>query len=284
MKASESNLKDTRLVLLQTGTCSQTLFHILNQEFGNEMLIEERAAASLAGGVVYKGKVCGLAIGAILGAGVEAYHEGESIESSIQLSIAASQKLVASFKKHSTMLNCYDITHVNFNTKGSIFRYIVTGKGIKCFSLADKWAPKAIELVREEVFNSNPPSGIHCRSCATRVVREMGGSETESAIVAGFAGGIGLSGNICGALTASIWYKALKWLREHPEKKVYPDELAKQKFTNFLSLTDGEYLCPNLSGKRFKSIEEHSNFIAEGGCNKLVDILAEVTLKKEKVS
>lgn len=284
MKASKSNLKDTRIVFLQTGTCSQTMFHILNQEFGNEMLYEERAADALAGGVVYEGKICGLVLGAVLAAGTEAYHEGESIDNSIQLSIGATQKLIESFKQQANMLNCYDIANVNFNSKGSIFRYVVTGKGIKCFNLADKWAPMAINVVKQAINIKITSENTSCRSCASRVVREMGGSETESAIVAGLAGGIGLSGNICGALTASIWYKALKWLRKHPEKKNYPDDLAKEKIRQFLELTEGDYLCPNLSGKRFKNLEEHSSFIAEGGCNKLVDILAEISLKDQMVS
>jgi hypothetical protein len=116
-----------------------------------------------------------------------------------------------------------------------------------------------------------------CHNCATRVVKEMGGNKKEGAIVAGLAGGIGLSGNICGALTASIWYHSLKWLRTHPEKKSYPDDLAKAKVNHFLQLTNDECLCPKLCGKTFNSLEEHTDFILVGGCNKLIDILAEVS-------
>ncbi|MFP4042312.1 MAG: hypothetical protein ACLFPH_05125 [Bacteroidales bacterium] len=36
-------------------------------------------------------------------------------------------------------------------------------------------------------------------------------TEEESLMVAGFAGGIGLSGNAYGALAATIWYKMLEW-------------------------------------------------------------------------
>ncbi|MCK7536420.1 MAG: C-GCAxxG-C-C family protein [Marinilabiliales bacterium] len=47
----------------------------------------------------------------------------------------------------------------------------------------------------------------------------MGGTEEESIMVAGFAGGIGLSGNTCGALTAAIWYKMLEWGKNNPTEK-----------------------------------------------------------------
>lgn len=275
MKASISNLKDTKLVFLQTGTCSQSLFHILDQEFDNEMDLEERAAATLAGGVVYQGKVCGIVLGAILGAGVEAYHEGGSLDTSICLSIEATQKLLVSFNAMAHAINCYDIAHVDFNSKASVFRYVITRKGVKCFNLADKWAPKAIGIVRE-VMRQEEKVIPTCRSCATRVVLEMGGNETEASIVAGFAGGIGLSGNVCGALTAALWYKTLKWLRKHPEIKKYPDHKAQESITKFLTLTNGEYLCPSLSGKRFSTLKEHTDFILGGGCNRLIDILAKI--------
>ncbi len=39
----------------------------------------------------------------------------------------------------------------------------------------------------------------------------MLGTEEESIMVAGFAGGIGLSYNGCGALGAALWYKMLNW-------------------------------------------------------------------------
>ena len=42
----------------------------------------------------------------------------------------------------------------------------------------------------------------------------MGGSEEEIAMVAGFAGGLGLSGNGCGALSAAIWKTILELVRK----------------------------------------------------------------------
>ena len=55
-------------------------------------------------------------------------------------------------------------------------------------------------------------------SCASEVAGKMGASDEEMTMVAGFAGGIGLSGNACGALGAAIWMKTLAWCREHPGK------------------------------------------------------------------
>ena len=44
----------------------------------------------------------------------------------------------------------------------------------------------------------------------------MGGSADEAVMVAGFGGGMGLSGNACGALAAAVWMKGVAWCRTHP--------------------------------------------------------------------
>jgi hypothetical protein len=47
----------------------------------------------------------------------------------------------------------------------------------------------------------------------------MGASDEEMVLVAGFAGGMGLSDNACGALGAAIWMNTLAWNREAGYKK-----------------------------------------------------------------
>ena len=55
-------------------------------------------------------------------------------------------------------------------------------------------------------------------SCSCEVARKMGASDEEMVMVAGFAGGLGLSGNGCGALSAAIYLDTLAWCRKHPGK------------------------------------------------------------------
>ena len=276
MKASTSKATDSNLSLLQTGTCTQSVFRIMNQNFHNQAQLEERASNTLAGGIVFQGKICGLVIGASLGAGTETYNKTKNIEQSTCMSIKATQLLLKSFNEKFHAIDCFEITGQLFSTQADIFRYMLAEKGNKCNSLAGKWIPQAIKAIKTTLES---PSSIpsHCESCASRVVRELGGTEKDRATVAGLAGGIGLSGNICGALTASLWYKSLQWLREHPEQKSFPEKIAKKDVEYFLEVTDGAYLCHDLSGKTFESLENHSNFIHEGGCNKLINILSKIS-------
>ena len=71
-------------------------------------------------------------------------------------------------------------------------------KAPTCFGLAKKWAPDAIEAANKGLAVEQKDLPGKCMNCASEVVRRMGGSEEQVAMVAGLAGGMGLSGNACG--------------------------------------------------------------------------------------
>ncbi len=72
---------------------------------------------------------------------------------------------------------------------------MLSGKFVSCFTLTGKWAPEAIKAANEGLSVEQTDLPQHCKSCASEVIKKMGGSEEEMAMVAGFAGGLGLSGN-----------------------------------------------------------------------------------------
>ncbi len=275
MKTAKKNQLQNSLLIQKSGACSQSLFYIFNQEFDNEMDIEERAAASLTGGVTYRSKVCGLIIGAVLGAGAEAYKRYRQPNSK---AIEIAKTMVDSFSTQFSLINCNDIVEIDLSKESDASAYYSCSMAEKCFEKANKWSAEAFKICKA-AFN-NPATLIYnetpCNCCASRIIMEMGGTDDEAALVAGLSGGIGLSGNICGAYTAALWYKALTWLRENPDKPLYPFELNLQFNCDFLEITYNEILCPNLCGKTFRTTEEHSNFIEEGGCNKLIDLISKL--------
>ena len=77
------------------------------------------------------------------------------------------------------------------------------------------------------------------------MAKKMGASEEEKVMVAGFAGGLGLSGKGCGALAAAIWMKTLEWCKEHPGKTppYFNNPSAKKILKAFLEETNGERLA-----------------------------------------
>jgi len=275
MKASKAIPHDTKWVFIKKGTCSRTLFYILNREFGHPLEDEERAADSMAGGIMQQGYQCGQLWGATLAVGAESFRRKNDLHQAIELAIHTSQHILDSFIKRAGNADCEEIMEADMTSKGNTLKLLVTGKFISCLKLADKWAPEAIKAAREglskESIKSNPTL-----SCASEVVREMGGSEEEMAMVAGFAGGLGLSGNACGALSAAIWMISLKWCRENPGKSSYQNPAASKALEAFFAATDYEFLCHKICGKYFETTDSHTEYIKNGGCKKLIDALSKI--------
>lgn len=266
---------DTKKIFLKKGACSTTFFYFLNLEYGHLKEDEEYAASCLAGGIAERGHQCGMLWGSAMATGAEAYRRFENRDQAMAMTISTTQIIMESFVKKTDTVYCGEFTNVDFTKKLSKLKMIFFSAG-DCFRLAEKFRPKAIAASKTGLSQEMPVITIPVRSCASEVARKMGASDEEAMMVAGFAGGYGLSGHTCGALAAAIWMKALEWRRENPNKNYYPGKKADLIFQTFKEQTGSEYACKNICGRRFNSIDEHSDFIKNGGCSKLMNVLANV--------
>ena len=271
-----------RKVFWKDGACSHAMFHLLNHEFDNVKLLEEKASDMLAGGIAQKGHQCGMLWGGSLAIGTESFCRYKDKNIAIATTINASKLLVDSFQKRTRTVNCRDISKVNWENKLQLTIY--TLKTIAhgfvfspCFNLIVKWTPEAIQAANKGL-NDNITPNQPCLSCSTEVVKKMGATEEESIIVAGFAGGIGLSGHACGALGAALWFKMLDWGKKNPSKtsSMFNNQDAKKVLRAFYIQTDSEMLCHKICNKTFSTIDEHTKYIKNGGCKNLIDALAKV--------
>lgn len=282
MKQEDTYTNDAKKVFKKLGTCSHTFFHIVNREFNRRKEAEGRASDPLAGGLMQKGYQCGMIWGAALAIGAESYHRYNNPSQRIGLAISATQLVVDSFKKRTNTINCRDITKCNMDSFLGMTKYMIMTriKGIDnsvCFKLAENWAPEALAAVKESLSRYEPNLSFEPKSCAVEVVRKMGGSEEEMIMVAGFAGGLGLSGSACGALSAAVWKNSLELARIKPGQSMWGNEMAKKTLEEFLKTTDSELTCQKICGKNFNTIESHTDFINSGGCNDLMDKLSSIT-------
>ena len=145
----------------------------------------------------------------------------------------------------------------------------------KCLNIAKKWAPEALQSSEDGLNNSKKELPDHAVSCAAEVAGKMGVDIEKAIMVAGLAGGIGLSGNACGALGAAVWLKSIAWLKENPDSRDLYNPYANRTLAAFEQETNSKYLCKEICGKRFQSIEEHTDFIDNGGCKKLIETIAQ---------
>jgi len=272
---------DAKEIFKNCGTCSRTFAHILNREFGHINEAEESALNPLAGGIMNLGHQCGMLWGAPLAIGGEAYRKYENTDQATAIAIKATQEIIESFKRQTNTTDCKEIIGYDLTSVFGMARFMlkVTLQGMNnshCFNLAEEWAPEAIHVASKTLSQEKYKQVNATISCASEVLKKMGGSAKESIMVAGFAGGLGLSGNACGALSAAIWKKMLDWSRENPDKDppFFNNKIAKQLVKDFHLETSNEITCSEICGKQFRTIEEHTNYIKNGGCEKIISTIS----------
>jgi hypothetical protein len=221
---------------------------------------------------------CGMLWGSSLAVGAESFRRYNDRGKAIAMAIATTQLLVKSFAKRAKTVNCRDIT-CDFNNKYDLVKFMLKSlpggfANMVCMNLAEKWAPEAIQSAKEGLANQQTDLPQVPISCASEVAKKMGASDEEMIMVAGFAGGMGLSAKACGALGAAIWMNSLGWCRKHPGESGYANPHAKEILKSFYGATGSEILCPKISGQYFETIGDHTEFIKNGGCAKLINVLA----------
>ena len=277
--------QDIKRVFWKKGACSSTFFYILNREFGHLKDTEERAAEPFAGGIMQKGHQCGMLWGSAMAVGAESYRRQKGNDDpgqAIAMAITATQHLMESFEKRTQSVNCKDVTGCDFSIKFEMAKFMLKSFlfiffDSSCFKLAEKWAPEAILSATEGLAGEQTDLPKQSISCASEVAKKMGATEEEMLMVAGFAGGLGLSGNACGALSAAIWMNTLNWFKkqEKTPKDAYLNSKAKDTLNAFNDETGSEILCHKITGRRFETIDDHTEFIKNGGCEKLINVLAQ---------
>lgn len=213
--------------------------------------------------------------GASMAVGAEAFRRNDDQSEAIAMAITTSQHIVESFLNSSKSIECEEITNTDFNNKFGLAKYMFTGKMFVCFNLAARWAPEAIKTAHEGLSVKLSTNAKQTKSCASEVIKKMGGNDEEAVMVAGFAGGIGLSGNGCGALGAAIWKITLELVKTGDWKYTLSNPTFDNILEKFYEASDYEMECSKICGKQFKTVEEHTEFINNGGCSKIIDVLAQ---------
>ena len=272
---------DTKRIFAKCGACSQTFFCLLNREFGHPKKTEERASDPLAGGLMNSQHQCGMLWGSALAAGAESFRRTNDHNQAINKAITSTQNIVESFSKRTKTVNCRDLIGFDLSDKLRMAEYMLVSlpggfSNMICMNLAERWAPEAIQSAREGLTAKQTDLPQLPLSCASEVAKKMGANNEEIVMVSGLAGGMGLSGHACGALGAAIWISSLEWCKKHPGESGYLNPKSKEILKAFKNETGSEFLCSKISGQRFKTLRDHTEFVKNGGCDKLIDILAQL--------
>ena len=250
---------------------------VVDNSYGSPLKPEEKATMTLAGGIANQGYQCGLLWGAALAAGAQAYRlYGQGSQAETRAMIAV-QRVVESFRARTkNEINCHEITEMNVqgtNQMSSILKFLMKGGPIGCFRMAAGYAPEAFDsmdsaLSEEHIEAPSPPV-----SCTAMFAQKMGASDMHTVMVAGLAGGIGLSGGACGVLGAAIWITGMT-RTDVPIGFNFMDSWVGDTIEEFLESSDYEFECSEIVGRKFENVNDHAEYLSNGGCSKIIEGLA----------
>jgi hypothetical protein len=253
----------------------------------------EQASHALSGGFMHTGRACGLLTGAILAAGVQARVRFDDDDTAIAAAVFTAGRLAQAFPSLTGSVNCGEITGIDLRSLAGRLRYMRNGSGSRCGHFHMKWGSQANGLIEESLLQCDDRGLTRtCSNCAVATLRKLaravGLVPRDSVMVAGLAGGVGLLGNVCGALAAGVFaFSATRYL-DRPDAprdswlRGGLQELAGSSYKgelNRLRLAfTGEFgsdLCIDIVGRRFADGDDHSDYVADGGCREVVDFVAQ---------
>jgi hypothetical protein len=252
---------------------------VVDGSFEHPLKPEEEAVAPLAGGIMQHGYQCGMLWGATLAAGAQAFRlHGPGPQTEAE-AIVIARRLVEAFRARTkNEVNCLEITELNWKGKNQtlpILKFFLKGGPIGCFRLAAGYAPDAREAIDAAFVDSPVEAPSPPVSCAALLAQKMGASDMHTAMAAGFAGGIGLSGGACGALGAAIWIIGMNSAKKGKAKgSGYDNPRSLAAIERFLKSADYEFECATIVGRKFDSVADHSCHLREGGCSAIIEALA----------
>jgi len=238
--------------------------------------LEEHAVAPLAGGILQNGYQCGMIWGATLAAGAQAYRLFGPGPQAETRTIIAAQRLVESFRARNNHINCLEITDIDKSSSAMkmIMFFLIKGGTIGCFRMAAKYAPAAFSEINSALSEKHIEATAYPVSCTSVLAQKMGVSDMHKVMAAGFAGGIGLCGGACGALGAAIWIIGMNSIKEGVDRVGFKNPKVLDVIDRFLKCTDYKFECSEIVGRKFEDIEDHAGYLRDGGCSKIIEVLA----------
>ena len=290
-KREDQNRGIARENWLRCVSCSEASFTAHNRCAGIEAQLEEQASHLLSGGMMHQGNACGLLSGAILSAGMQAARRFEDDATRSAATLCVAIRLAELYPEISGSVNCREITGQSVISLSDKVRYRREGKARMCGRLLMSWLGHASQLIDDalkEFEEQKQPTNLV--NCSTKSFKRFG-SDAEvdkyaSTYVAGLAGGVGLQGRSCAALTVGILILSLRHYAGR--KSTVPDsrfvgtlhELGLGRFRKVPArLLDefkkefGSDLCSEIVGCKFTNQADHSSFIVRGGCSEIIDFV-----------
>ena len=170
-----------------------------------------------------------------------------------------------------------EITEVDISspTTRMIVRFLLkSGATGSCLGMAARYAKAAFHEINAESWLQPVDAPVEPVSCSALLAQKMGASDLHTVMAAGLAGGIGLSGGACGALGAALWIRGMNATGDGDEP-AYKSPGALATIERFIKCSDYEFECSRIVGRQFASIDDHAEYLRNGGCSKIIEVLTD---------
>jgi hypothetical protein len=187
---------------------------------------------------------------------------------------AAAQRIVGSFRVQNKAIDCRAITGIDLSSPkpGSIARFLIKSAPTgSCFGMSARCARAAFGEINTALSGNLLEVPSTPLSCTAMLARKMGVPDLQVVMVAGLAGGIGLSGSACGALGAAIWFEAMNSLKAGGSGFGLNDPRTRKIVDRFAQCSGHEFECSKIVGRKFESLADHAAYMRSGGCSKILE-------------
>lgn len=272
---------ETKKVLTKTQNCClchivpiQSLYDVTETDL-------RKAVTGLAGGLNNNGSTCGAIFGGSINLALiqEATDNPEIGDPEL---LSAVGDYVSSFDETFGSTYCKDITALNLRSRLGQLQLLLPWKKNKCMKQAEFGIKHIMttEIPRSETIDI---SVDHCTSNIWEEIKRKNGYEDKylERISRVFTGGIGLSGNVCGALSALIMYFGVKYRKleiainesessksSYAKVKNASNEVIEAFINEFESLA-----CRTITNEQFTNIDEFHEFRSNVGCERVYNFL-----------
>ncbi len=288
------------LVFNGTMSCAESTLAILDDRLGMQNLKLEQAIDPLTGGIAGYGAACGFYWGASVYFARRAEREGLGPAGIAQVSLAATRKLIDRTRASGIAVDCADF--LRQPAPWRLVPYVAMVKMVRCVKHLNQLIP-TIEAIADDALaqaqsaaTAAEPAQPNCAVMACRSTLRALGTEDHgtSDMVAGWGGGLGCTGNGCGALGAAIFALGIKYYERAtardgtPLMRVLKSQPGVPYSNDVLLLVDlfrtrfGQLTCREIVNKDFSSPEDFGQHVRSTGCGDVMDFL-HLTLRNQGI-
>ncbi|MHA2250948.1 MAG: C-GCAxxG-C-C family (seleno)protein [Candidatus Kariarchaeaceae archaeon] len=274
-------VKETKKVLAKTQNCC--LCHIVpvQSHYNRTETDLRKAVTGLAGGLNNNGSTCGAIFGGSINFALIQEATNNQEISDVDL-LRGVNDYVTLFKETFGSTLCKDITALNLRSRIGQLQLLLPWKKNKCL----KQAEFGIKHIMGNTILNSETIDISVDHCSTKVweeIKKKNGYEDHylERMSRVFTGGIGLSGDVCGAISTLIMYLGIKYRKldigSNPSGSSKSSYARLRNASNvviesFIDEFDGVE-CRTITNEQFIDIDEFHKFRSNVGCERVYDFL-----------